>query len=109
MHRTRVNPIALKDLQEITAYITAELCSPDAATGIVEKIISRYEQLAEYPMMGAELSAVLNVKTDYRYLVSGNYLIFYRVEGEYISIYRILNGRRDYMRILFGDLPEHEE
>jgi len=109
MHRIRVNPIALNDLREIKAYITEELCNPNAATGIVKKIISRYEQLGEYPMMGAELSAVLNVKTDYRYLVSGNYLIFYRVEGEYVSIYRILYGRRDYMRILFGDLPGDEE
>lgn len=109
MYRIRVNPLALQDLQEIKAYIAGELGNPDAAASIIKKIISRYEQLGEYPLMGAELAAVLNVKTDYRYLVSGNYLIFYRVKGEYVSIYRILHGRRDYMRILFGDLPEDEE
>lgn len=105
MYRIRVNPLALKDLQEIKAYITKELCNPDAAAGVIKKIISRYEQLVEYPMMGTGLSTVLNVNTDYRYLVSGNYLIFYRVEGEHVSIYRILYGRRDYIRILIGDLP----
>jgi plasmid stabilization system protein ParE len=40
---------------------------------------------------------------DYRYLVSGNYLIFYKIEDEYISVNRILYGRRDYLRILFGE------
>lgn len=105
MYKIRVNPVALTDLRGIEAYIIEELSSPDAAVMVVEKIILCYEQLEKYPMMGASLSAVLDIRTDYRYLVCGHYLIFYRMEGEYVSIYRILHGRRDYLQILFGDLP----
>ncbi|MHA6482524.1 type II toxin-antitoxin system RelE/ParE family toxin [Paenibacillus sp. strain BS8-2] len=65
--------------------------------------------LREFPLLGKELSALINVKTNFRYLTSGNYLIFYRVEVEYVSIYRILYGRRDYMRILFGELQDDIE
>ncbi len=70
MYRIRINPLALKDLQELKAYITEELCKPDAAAATVQKIIARYEQLAEYPLMGAELSTMLNLHTNYRYLLA---------------------------------------
>jgi plasmid stabilization system protein ParE len=43
------------------------------------------------------------MKTDYRYLVCGNYLIFYKIEGDAVSVYRVLNGSRDYLPILFTD------
>ncbi len=53
--------------------------------------------------MGSLLSAKINIKTDYRYLVSGKYIIFYKTDNEYIYIYRILHGSRDYSNILFND------
>lgn len=105
MYKIRINPLALQDLQEIKSYIAEELCNRDAAVSVVQKIISRYEQLSEFPLMGTEMSVVLNLKTDYRYIVSGSYIIFYRVEVEYVSIYRIIYGRRDYIRTIFGELP----
>ncbi|TBL73062.1 type II toxin-antitoxin system RelE/ParE family toxin [Paenibacillus thalictri] len=109
MRKIRINPLALQDLQEIKAYIAEELCNSEAAVSVIKMIISRYEQLTSFPFMGNKLSVVMNVKTDFRYIVSGNYLIFYRVEAEYVSVYRVLYGRRDYMRILFGDLQNDIE
>jgi plasmid stabilization system protein ParE len=53
--------------------------------------------------MGASLSSKINMKTDYRYLVCGNYLIFYKIEGDAVSVYRVLNGSRHYLPILFTD------
>ena len=109
MRKLRVNPKALQDLKEIKAYISDELCNPDAATDVVKRIINTYEGLADMPFMGKELSAAIDVETDFRYCISGSYLIFYRVNNEYVSIYRILYGKRDYVRILFGDIPKDEE
>ncbi len=54
------------------------------------------------PFIGAPLDSIIDVKTDYRFLVCGNYLIFYKVKHDIISIYRVMNGRRDYFRQLFG-------
>lgn len=54
------------------------------------------------PFIGAPLDSIIDVKTDYRFLVCGNYLIFYKVKHDIISIYRVMNGRRDYCRQLFG-------
>ncbi|MDH7526011.1 MAG: hypothetical protein QHH10_11925 [Peptococcaceae bacterium] len=49
------------------------------------------------------------MQTDYRFLVCDNYLIFYRYEDGIVFVSRILYGRRNYTRILFGDLLEDEE
>jgi toxin ParE1/3/4 len=51
----------------------------------------------------------MDIQTNYRFLVCASYLIFYRCEDEIIFVLRILYGRRDYTRILFGDLLKEEE
>jgi plasmid stabilization system protein ParE len=53
--------------------------------------------------MGSMLKNVTRMVSDYRYIVSGNYMAFYRVYNETVYIVRILYGRRDYMRVLFDD------
>ena len=108
MLKLRINPVALQDLKGIKAYISNELCNPDAALKVLGGIIRTYEGLVQMPFVGKKLSAVIDMETDFRYCISGSYLIFYRVDSEYVSIYRILYGRRDYARILFGDLPEED-
>ena len=45
------------------------------------------------------------MESNYRFLVSGNYLSFYRTYGNEVYVDRILYARRDYMRVLFGDVP----
>jgi len=49
------------------------------------------------------------VETDYRFLVSGKYIVFYQTDGEMVSIYRILYGSRDYMKVLFGNRLTDDE
>ncbi len=103
MHKLRINPIAEYDLFKIKEYITKELDNPIAANKVVLNIIESYEKLKEFPLLGGELLSKVNVPTDYRYLISGNYIVFYKVDEVYVSIYRILNARRDYIKILFKD------
>lgn len=103
MYKLRINPLATEDLIRIKEYITKELESPTAAINVISKIIQSYEQLKEFPMLGIDLSSKIDVKTDFRYLVSGNYLVFYKVDAVYVSIYRILDARRNYLKILFSD------
>lgn len=103
MHKLRINPLARKDLLEIKEYITEELDSPNAAENTLIKIAESYEKLKDFPYMGIELSSKIDIATDYRFLVSGKYIIFYKVDDIYVSIYRILYARRDYTRILFDE------
>ena len=40
--------------------------------------------------------------------VTGSYLTFYRVLDNDVYVDRVLYGRRDYLRILFGDVQDDE-
>ena len=94
---------ARRDLDDIWDYIVTDLCNASAAERVVSDILDVVEQLENFSEMGALLASIANVDSDYRFLVSGNYLIFYRVSGMDVYVDRILYGRRDYLRILFGD------
>lgn len=96
-------PQALSDLRSIIDYISVELNSPQAAERTVDDILDKIDYLSELPEIGRRLSSRINVKTDYRYLVCGNYNIFYRVENEVVKVIRVLNARRNFMLVLFGE------
>lgn len=102
-HNIRYSPEALRDLDEIWDYILTELCNPSAAKNTVGSIQDSINQLANFPEMGALLSSVTSVVSDYRFLVTGNYMTFYRIAGADVYVDRILYGRRNYLRILFGE------
>ncbi len=97
------SPEALKDLNDIQEYITAELCNPSAAQSVINKILDKIEKLKDYPGMGAKLSGIVNIESDYRFVVSGKYIAFYRHVEKNVYIDRVLYGRRNYLNIIFSD------
>lgn len=103
MHKLRINPIVIEDLIEIKDYVANELDCPVSATNIVNSIIEKYEKLKKYPHMGADLSSKIGVATDFRYLICGKYIVFYKFDSQYVSIYRILYSKRDYLKVLFDE------
>ncbi|NLJ79016.1 MAG: type II toxin-antitoxin system RelE/ParE family toxin [Tissierellia bacterium] len=103
MYKLRINPLARKDLLEIREYISKELDNPSAAEKTLTRIADSYGKLKDFPHIGIELSSKIDVVTDYRFLISGKYIIFYKVDDVYVSIYRILYGRRDYIKILLDE------
>ena len=97
------SPDALADLEQIKTYITVELCSEQTAISTVSKIIRHIRMLADFPEAGAPLASVVNIASNYRFLVCGNYTAFYIFKEDKVHILRVLYGRRDFMRILFGE------
>lgn len=103
MNKLHLSGAAQEDLAGIKAYIAQELNSPQAALSTLRRITKSIRILRDHACAGARLSSVVDIKSDYRFLVSGNYLVFYRIYGKDIYIDRVLYGRRDYLRVLFGD------
>lgn len=68
-----------RDLDDIWDYIVSELQNRVAAERVVDRILDAVERLKDFAEMGALLSSVADVGGDYRFLVSGNYMVFYRV------------------------------
>ena len=108
MNDLHLSPEALSDLSEIKAYIAEDLESPQTALSTVAKITKAIRVLQDHALIGTPLAAVANVNSDYHYLVSGNYMVFYRVAGKDVFVDRVLYGRRDYLRILFADTQEEQ-
>ena len=88
-----------RDLDDIWDYIVSELQNRTAAERVIGRIMDAVDQLQTFADMG----------TNYRFLVSGSYMVFYRVQGSDVYVDRVLYGRSDYMKVLFGETPQHEK
>ena len=108
MADVKFSPEAIKDLKQTKKYIAEDLCNEIAAENTISKILNDIQILSVFPASGSPLSSIVNIETDYRFLVCGNYTAFYRFEQDTVFISRILYARRDFMRILFGELDEKE-
>ena len=101
MGKVYISSEAKEDLSEIEKYIKEELDNPAAAKNTVAKITKSIRLLESNPNMGAPLSSIVDIDTNYRFVVSGNYLTFYHVEDDGVFVVRVLYGRRDYLKIFF--------
>ena len=108
MAKIHISPEAAGDLGAIKEYIAVELENPAAAVNTVSKITKAIRGLAKFPGMGVLLSSKVNIHTDYRFLVVGSYMAFYRYGRDEVHVIRVLYGKRDYMKILFGDMEPAE-
>ena len=93
-----------RDLDDIWDYIVLELQNRSAAERVTNRIMDAVDQLKSFAELGTPLSSIADVSSEYRYLVSGNYMVFYRVQGSDVYIDRVLYGRSNYMSVLFNDL-----
>ena len=95
-------------MDDIWDYIVSELQNRSAAEHVTNRIMDAVDQLKIFAELGTPLSSIADVSSEYRYLVSGNYMVFYRVQGNDVYIDRVLYGRSDYMSVLFKDLLREE-
>ena len=103
-NKIHYSPESRRDLDDIWDYIVSELQNRSAAEHVVDRIMDAVDQLKNFAEMETLLSSIADVGTDYRFLVSGNYMVFYRVQDSDVHIDRVLYGRSDYMSALFKDL-----
>ena len=95
------------DLVEIEKYICDELANQSAAKKTVKKITEKIRLLEKFAELGSPLASIIDLETDYRFLVCDNYLVFYRIDGKNIFILRVIYGGREYLAILFKDQGNH--
>ncbi len=94
---------ALRDIKQKEEYISTVLKNRPAAQKLTASILRGVSLLADNPRMGVPLNGKFDVESDLRFLIISKQLVFYRIENEaQISVVRVLDGRQDYMSILFG-------
>ncbi len=109
MYKINISPLAFEDLEDIRAYIGEELQNETAAENIVKLIVKQIRILERNPLIGGPLSARINIETNYRYLVCKKYLVFYYVDKTNVYVSRVIYGKRDYVKILFGNSLENHK
>ena len=107
-NKIHYSPESRRDLDDMWDYIVSELQNRSAAERVIDRIMDAVDPLKNFAEMGTLLSSIADVGTDYRFLVSGNYMVFYHVQGSDVYIDRVLYGRSDYMSVLFKDLLREE-
>ena len=100
--KVRYKRTAIEDIQRTAEYISSVRHNGSPAKKLPARPVQAASLLADNPYMGTPLSGRFDVETDLRYLVVSEQLIFYRVvEDSHVEVTRVLNGRQDYISILF--------
>jgi toxin ParE1/3/4 len=97
MMKLRINPIVAADLKNIKEYIAED--NEEMAVKTIQEIYTRFENIQQFPYMGAELAKRVSFWTDYKYVICGNYVVLYKVGNEYVEIYRVVNRYQDITQI----------
>jgi plasmid stabilization system protein ParE len=92
-------PSALENLADITGYISHKLHNPVAAHRLVDNFYKKVSGLKDYPEMYSVHKSDA-VKTVFRKITLGNYLIFYTVGEKYVYVAFVLHSKQDVDRIL---------
>jgi toxin ParE1/3/4 len=100
MYKLKYLPLALKDLHEITNYITDILMAPKAAMDLIDTLDNTISRLKKFPYSCKIYQTEEPLETEYRMLSVKNYLVFYQVEGKTVEIHRIINARMDYDKFM---------
>ena len=62
--KLRINPLVVADLKAIKDYTVED--NAEAARKTVDEIYKSFENLQQFPTMGADLSKLVSFKTDYK-------------------------------------------
>ena len=97
MMKLRINPIVAEDLKNIKEYIAED--NEELAVKTIQEIYARIENIQQLPYMGADLTKRVSFRTDYKYVICGNYVVLYKIGEEYVEIYRVVNRYQDITKI----------
>ena len=97
MMKLRINPLVAEDLKNIKEYIAED--NEEMAVKTIHEIYTQFENIQQFPYMGADLSKRVSFKTDYKYIIYGNYVVLYKIGDEYMEIYRVVNRHQDITKI----------
>lgn len=63
----------------------------EMAVKTIQEIYARFETIQQFLYMGADLAKRVSFRTDYKYVICGNYVVLYKIGKEYVEIYRVVN------------------
>ena len=93
-------PSFYQELEAIVDYISITLEAPRAALNLVNELDIGIKKLKEFPNAHRLYRPIKPIKTQYRILTVGNYLVFYVVFEKYIEIHRMIYKKRNLSQLI---------
>lgn len=97
-HKLRYLATAESDLLSLIDYIAKD--NPKAANKMIDRVEKAVGRLEYSPFAGKVPDDDELRKRDYRMLIVGKYLVFYKIKEKAVEIHRIIHGARDYKHLL---------
>ena len=100
-----VLPVCVGKATKLADYIAADIKeyiaedNEEMAVKTIQEIYARIENIQQFPYMGADLAKRVSFRTDYKYVICGNYVVLYKIGEEYVEIYRVMNRHQDITKI----------
>ena len=88
-------PRAHLDRESIAIYLAVECGSPQAALATIQVIDSAIERVRTFPDSGGRFREDTLDRREYRTVLAGKYIIFYRYDETTLAVCRIIHQRRD--------------
>ena len=87
------------DMERIHVYLSRGNYYKSTINEIFETIYTDLKRLRTSPKIGAKLSNKTTIPNEYRYLVSGDYVIFYKVyeKEALVKVFHIYHGKENYL------------
>lgn len=97
-YRVRIGPVFYQDLEEIESFIADD--NPKAARKVIDEIVRRTKTLKVFPEQGPILKSAAPFKTNYRFLISGKYMILYKFHDSTVFVQRAVHVKRNVAALL---------
>ena len=97
----------ISDLSDIESIYRDLLFLPESGKKTISEIMDVCDSIGKFPEMGIDLESKFGYGKPYRYVIYRNYLLFYEIDHNDVMMLRLLDGRVDYMRVLFGN--DHQD
>lgn len=94
-YKIEVTEEAYEDIERIYNYIYKILLNPTAAKRTVASIFNGIDKLMTFPERGGKL--FIHLPISYRFVLSGNYQIIYRIDNDTVWITRVMHIKQDIM------------
>jgi len=85
-------------LYDVADYISED--NPRAANRMIDRLEQSIIRLELSPFAGKAPDDDELRKRNYRMLIVGKYLVFYKVKEKTVEIHRVIHGARDYKHLL---------
>ena len=90
----------IQDYEDLELYLANSSMYESNKKKILDLIDRDLDRLKTSPYIGAWLDSRISIPNDYRYLVSVDYLQFYKIFNNVVKVYRLVYAKSDYLTIL---------